>query len=72
MQIFADVFNFRHAVTPLMVVQVWGQRSIRGRSGAIPGLRNGCRQNGSRKDIFMPVESNAKRYDAMNKGFSKT
>ena len=50
MQIFADMFNLparRNAINGC--ASLGAAINTGGRSGTIPGLRNGCRQNGSRE-----------------------
>ncbi len=43
MQIFADVFNLPAQRNAINGCEAWGSDQYSGRSGAIPGLRNGCR-----------------------------
>lgn len=52
-------------------MQVWGCDQYGGRSGAIPDYTTAVDKMVRVKDIFIPIESNAKRYDAMNKGIFK-
>ncbi|EKG0287796.1 sugar kinase, partial [Escherichia albertii] len=72
MQIFADVFNLparRNAINGCASLGAAINTTVG--LGLYPDYATAVDKMVRVKDVFMPVESNAKRYDAMNKGIFK-
>ena len=72
MQIFADVFNLparRNAINGCASLGAAINKAVG--LGLYPDYATAVDKMVRVKDIFIPIESNAKRYDAMNKGIFK-
>ncbi|HBM8441191.1 TPA: carbohydrate kinase [Escherichia coli] len=72
MQIFADMFNLparRNAINGCASLGAAINKAVG--LGLYPDYATAVDKMVRVKDIFIPIESNAKRYDAMNKGIFK-
>jgi hypothetical protein len=60
--------TFRPGATRLTAVPAWGGNQRRGGIGFVPSYATAVANMVRVKDIFMPIEKNASRYEALNKG----